>query len=93
MRPEALWAQRSEVRLGKPAGPNGGRLRVAGPGRQDESLFPLPLSRLMAKDIKDVSKHCYLALSFALTVSGSPHREPWRAELPSCRSLRARANQ
>lgn len=33
MRPEALWAQRSEVRLGKPAGPNGGRLRVAGPGR------------------------------------------------------------
>lgn len=82
----------AEVSLGNPQGhkadAEGGWARPAG-----AALFPLPPSRLLAEDIKDVSKHCYLALSFAPTVSGSPHREPWRAELPSCRSGWARANQ
>lgn len=43
--------------------------RLVGPP-EHSFVSPAQLSRILAEDIKDVAKHCYLALSSALTLEG-----------------------
>ena len=46
--------------------------RPVGPVLPEHSFVsPAQLSRILAEDIKDVAKHCYLALSSALTLEGA----------------------
>lgn len=53
------------------------------------------LSRMMAEDIKDVSKHCYLALSFAPTdrIWGLPTGNPAEQNFHPANSFWARADR
>lgn len=79
-----VWGHRSA--LANATTPKGGVPRPVGPVLPEWSFVSAAqLSRIMAADIKDMSKHCYLALSFALTVEGVSPQGALESRAPAFR--------